>query len=134
MRIASLVYNNFTNDSRVEKQALSLSNSGKLDLTVFGLWKKGLLENENKADLEFSVLKIYSSFLKGASGRVISFLEFSIKVSWRIRQVDVVHCHDFHPLPAMIFKLLFTHNFLVVYDAHEFESKKLGLGNSQVYA
>ena len=128
MRVASLVYNNFTNDSRVEKQALSLSNSG-FDLTVLGLWKKGLLKNENKAGFRIQRFKIYSSFLKGASGRVISFLEFSIKVSWRIRQVDVVHCHDFHPLPAMIVsKLLFGSLFSVVYDAHEFESKKLGLG------
>ena len=42
---------------------------------------------------------------------------------------DVVHCHDYHPLPAAILaNLIFRSNFRIIYDAHEYESQKLGLG------
>ena len=39
MRVASVVFNYFTNDSRVEKQAMSLGLLG-LEVSVFALWKK----------------------------------------------------------------------------------------------
>ena len=41
MRVASVVFNFFTNDSRVEKQAISLGLLG-FEVTVFALWKNGL--------------------------------------------------------------------------------------------
>ena len=128
MKVASLVHNHFTNDSRVEKQAISLSKSG-YDLTVFGLWKIGLLEEETKQGFNVKRIKLFSSSLKGSIGRFIKFIEFSCKVSWKIKKMDVVHCHDYHPLPAMLLAiLLFRSKFRVIYDAHEYESQKLGLG------
>ena len=129
MKVASLVHNHLTHDSRVEKQALSLGNAG-YDLNVFGLWKKGLLEEETKQGFKIKRIKICTSFLKGSIGRLIKFAEFTCKVSLKIKKMDVVHCHDFHPLPAMIInKILFRSNSYVIYDAHEYESQKLGLGN-----
>jgi len=128
LKIASIVLNDFTRDSRVEKQATSLTKAG-YDLTVFGLWKEGLQENERKKGFNVRRIKIYTSFLKGSLGRLIKFVEFTLKVSWSIRQREIVHCHDYHPLPAiLIAKFFYRSNFSVIYDAHEFESQKLGLG------
>jgi glycosyltransferase involved in cell wall biosynthesis len=128
--VASLVHNNFTYDSRVEKQAMALASAG-YDLTVFGLWDKGLLEEESKEGFNVTRMKIFSSFLTGPLGRFIRFIEFTCKVSWRIKEMDVVHCHDYHPLPAtLLAKFFFRSNFRIIYDAHEYESQKLGLGKT----
>ena len=127
-KVASIVLNNFTRDSRVQKQAISLSKAG-YDLTVFALWKKGLLEAETKEDFKIKRIRIFSSFLNGSLGRLIKFLEFSCKASWKIKKTDIVHCHDYHPLPAILLAILFFRSkFRVIYDAHEYESQKLGLG------
>ena len=128
MTVFSIVYNNFTLDSRVEKQAISLAKAGYV-LTVIGLWKKGLLPNEIREGVKIQRIKINSAFLKGSIGRLINFVEFTCKVSLLIKRKNVVHCHDFHPLPAVILsKLVLRSKFYVIYDAHEYESEKLGLG------
>jgi len=45
------------------------------------------------------------------------------------RQSGIVHCHDYHLLPAMVIaKFFFRSNFFLIYDAHEFESQKIGFG------
>ena len=124
------MHNHFTNDSRVEKQAMTLARAG-YDLTVFGLWDNGLLEEESKEGFKVTRVKTFSSFLTGPFGRFIRFIEFTCKVSWRIKEIDVVHCHDYHPLPAtLLAKLFFRSNFRIIYDAHEYESQKLGLGKT----
>ena len=71
MKVASLVHNHLTHDSRVEKQALSLGNAG-YDLNVFGLWKKGLLEEETKQGFKIKRIKICTSFLKGSIHRMVT--------------------------------------------------------------
>jgi glycosyltransferase involved in cell wall biosynthesis len=127
-KVSSIVLNDFTRDSRVQKQASSLAKAG-YDLTVFALWKKGLLKAEAKEGFKIRRIRIFSSFLSGSFGRLIKFLEFSCKVSWEIKKTDIVHCHDYHPLPAMLLaNLFFRSKFRVIYDAHEYESQKLGLG------
>ena len=128
MKVASLVHNHFTNDSRVEKQAVSLAKAG-YDLTVFGLWDEGLFQMEEKLGFKVIRIKTFSSFFTGRFGRFIKFVEFTCKVSWKIKRMDVVHCHDFQPLPAtLLANLFFRSNFRIIYDAHEYESQKLGLG------
>lgn len=130
MRISSLVFNNFTKDSRVEKQAMSLSKLG-YDLTVFALWDRGLQTCELKDEYKIERIKSLTPSIKSRLGKIIQFFDFSLKVSFRIRRVDLVHCHDFHPLPAVILsKLVLRSKFCVIYDAHEFESEKLGLGKT----
>ena len=127
MRISSLVFNNFTKDSRVEKQAMSLSKLG-YDLTVFALWDRGLQTCELKDEYKIERIKSLTPSIKSRLGKIIQFFDFSLKVSFRIRRVDLVHCHDFHPLPAVILsKLILRSKFYVIYDAHEYESEKLGL-------
>ncbi len=92
-------------------------------------WRK----KQNKV-LKLKELKYVPLFLKGSIGRLVKFAEFTCKVSLKIKKMDVVHCHDFHPLPAMIInKILFRSNSYVIYDAHEYESQKLDLGNGSKF-
>ncbi len=127
MKVSSIVLNNFTNDSRVEKQAISLSQAG-FDLTVFGLWKMGLKSHEVKTGYKIERIKLQTISLRGRLGRLLKFIEYSFRVAWRIKNGVIIHCHDYHPLPAMLLaKLFFRSKSYVIYDAHEFESQKLGL-------
>ena len=100
MKIASIVYNCFTNDSRVEKQATSLAIA-EYDLTVYALWKEGFQEHESKSGFSVRSIKIYT-FFEWIFRKLIKFIEFTLKVSWMTRQSGIVHCHDYHPLPAML--------------------------------
>ncbi|MEC8243657.1 MAG: glycosyltransferase [Verrucomicrobiota bacterium] len=134
MKIASIVYNCFTNDSRVEKQATSLAEA-KYELTVYALWKKGFQEHERKSGFSVRRIKIYTSLLSGSLGKLIKFIEFTLKVSWMTRQSGIVHCHDYHPLPAMLIaKFFLRSNCFLIYDAHEFESQKIGFGRFSRFA
>ena len=130
MHVASVVFNFFTNDSRVEKQANSLGKTGH-EVTVFALWKNGLEKEETKEGFKIRRIRLFSSFLYGPFGRFIKFLEFNCRVSWKIKKTDIVHCHDYHPLPAMLLANLFLRSkFYVIYDAHEYESQKMGLAKT----
>jgi glycosyltransferase involved in cell wall biosynthesis len=130
MHVASVVFNFFTNDSRVEKQANSLGKTGH-EVTVFALWNNGLEEEETKEGFKIRRIRLFSSFLNGPFGRFIKFLEFNCRVSWKIKKTDIVHCHDYHPLPAMLLANLFLRSkFYVIYDAHEYESQKMGLAKT----
>jgi glycosyltransferase involved in cell wall biosynthesis len=130
MHVASVVFNFFTNDSRVEKQANSLGKTGH-EVTVFALWNNGLEEEETKDGFKIRRIRLFSSFLNGPFGRFIKFLEFNCRVSWKIKKTDIVHCHDYHPLPAMLLANLFLRSkFYVIYDAHEYESQKMGLAKT----
>ena len=134
MKIASIVYNCFTNDSRVEKQATSLAVA-EYELTVYALWEEGFQEHESKSGFSVRRIKIYTSPLSGSLGKLIKFIEFTLKVSWMTRQSGIVHCHDYHPLPAMLIaKFFFRSNFFLIYDAHEFESQKIGFGRFSKFA
>ncbi len=133
MKVASLVHNNFIRDSRVQKQAISLANAG-CDLTVFALWKKGISQEEFIDGYKIRRYRIYC-LLNGNFGKFLKFLEFSLRMSWQIRQMDIIHCHDYHPLLAMLIsKYFFRSKFLVIYDAHEYESQKLGFGRFSKFA
>jgi hypothetical protein len=76
LKITSIVFNNFTNDSRVEKQARSLCNYG-YDLVIVALWSSGLPKFEKKNGYEVIRLSLISSFLGGQLGKIFKFLEFS---------------------------------------------------------
>ena len=122
----------FTNDSRVEKQANSLGKTGH-EVTVFALWKNGLEEEETKEGFKkLGGSNYLALFLYGPFGRFIKFLEFNCRVSWKIKKTDIVHCHDYHPLLAMLLANLFLRSkFYVIYDAHEYESQKMGFGKNR---
>ena len=126
-KVSSVVLNNFTNDSRVEKQAKSLTKAG-FNLTVFGLWKNGLEVNEEKDGYKIERIKLHTNLIHGNIGRILKFIEFSLKVAEKIKNTEVIHCHDYHPILSIIFsRFLYRNNSKIIYDAHELETEKNGL-------
>ena len=127
MKVSSIVLNNFTNDSRVEKQAITLSRAG-FNLTVLGLWKEGLQPNQQKDGYKIERIQLLTSSLNGKLGRALKFIEFSFKVASRIKNADIIHCHDYHPILSIFFSIFFLGNdSRIIYDAHELETEKNGL-------
>ena len=127
LKVSSIVLNNFTNDSRVEKQAITLSRAG-FNLTVLGLWKEGLESNQHKDGYKIERIKLLTSFFNGRLGRALKFVEFSVKVALRIKNTDIIHCHDYHPILSILFSIFFLGNVSkIIYDAHELETEKNGL-------
>ena len=120
LKVSSIVLNNFTNDSRVEKRAITLSRAG-FNLTVLGLWK-GLQPNQQKDGYKIERIQLLTSSLNGKLGRALKFIEFSFKVASRIKNADIIHCHDY--LNTVYFLLdIFWVMIRGIYDAHELEMK-----------
>ena len=127
-KVASVVLNPFTRDSRVEKEAEALTVGGYA-VTVFALSRKDLPRDEKRSGYFVERLPVFARFL-GSSffAHAVKTIEFSLRLAWRLRRFDFVHCHDFHPLPAaLLVRLTRMSKAKIVYDAHEFESRKNGL-------
>jgi len=136
MKVANIVFNPFTNDSRVLKESISLSANGyKVEVIAHG--DEGLKEqervkgvivkrlnylNRKKTTSKFAKLKIYLFWLKDV-----------IKC---VKEFDILHCNDLNTLPiGFIIKKFFNKNIKVVYDAHEYETETYALkGTSQKVA
>jgi len=127
LKIASIVNNCFTNDSRVKKQAISLTNAG-YEVSVFALWRDGLDHLSHENGYQVKRVKTYLFSDKNIVTKTFRILVFSFSLSLEIHKFDIVHCHDFHPLPAILLsKLFFRSKSIVIYDAHELQSEKLAL-------
>jgi len=132
MRVANIVFNPFTNDSRVLKESISLANGG-FEVEVIAHGDKNLAKEEivdgikvkrfgyldrKVTTSKLSKLKIYLSWAKEVAGYVKSF--------------DILHCNDLNTLPiAFVVKKFYNKDIKVVYDAHEYESEVLGLSGVQ---
>lgn len=128
VKIANIVFNPFTNDSRVIKESISLSNAGyKVEVIAHG--DKNLKEYEEQENFivrrfayldrkvtksKLSKLKIYLSYLKQSVNYCKNF--------------DILHCNDLNTLPiGFIIKKFYNENIKIVYDAHEYETEINGL-------
>ncbi|WP_419773866.1 glycosyltransferase family 4 protein [Halarcobacter sp.] len=125
-KIASIVLNNFTHDSRVEKEAVTLSSS--YNVTVYALWAKGLKEEENKT-YDIKRLKLKSkNFSKKKAVQALKYLELIYRFYKASDTVDYYHCHDLNTLPiAIITKYVKNRKSKIIYDAHEHETEVDGL-------
>lgn len=123
MRVASVVFNHFTNDSRVEKQAISLGLLG-FEVCVFALWKDGLpSEQINKS---YSICRLHLKLRKYDSKfiGILKFCELILKFAFRIRKFNVVHCHDCTPLiSGLLAKIMSFGKVKIIYDAHEYQTE-----------
>lgn len=120
VRVAMLVINAFTHDTRVQKEARALTKAG-YEVMVFALHDTGLPERQARDGYWVERIRVRSRgwgtllFI-----RMLKYLEFSIRAIRRIvrLQPDVVHAHDVNALlPAYVAARLA--NARLVYDAHE---------------
>ena len=120
--VVHLVLNNFTNDSRVLKEADSLQANG-YDVNVVALHEPPLNEYESLGDVSVHRVKLVSrSWPKYRFIQIIKYFEFAFRVILKYRRADVFHCNDLSALPiGVMVKLILNRKTKVVYDAHEFE-------------
>ncbi len=112
-----IVFNDFRNDSRVEKTCRSLSDCG-YDITVFAFGGHGLPSYEKRDGL-----RIYRS---GGLGRIERLIRLSFRFLSTAYKLDFIHCNDLEPLPLCVLaKLLKFGKTKLFYDAHELETEKL---------
>ena len=131
LKIASIVLNNFKNDSRVLKTNISLQNAG-YSVQVVALWEDGVEEFEVIQNIPVHRVKLKSKdWSKNKLVQLVKYLELMYKCVKLYKDYDVIHCNDLNALPiGVVMKKYFNKNIKIVYDAHEHESYRAGYGNT----
>lgn len=114
-----------TSDRRSHKQALTAARHGAT-VRLFGVWKSGLDYIEDKPLYQITRLEVCSGTKIGRYFRYC----YELKRQFNSFDPDVLHIHSPVLLPLVI---LFGINKTIVYDCHEFESEKTGLGRFQKF-
>lgn len=124
MKVLSVVFNPFVNDSRVLKECRSLAKAG-YSVQVAALHQEGLMTREVVSGICVERIALATRRLKGKIAKVLKYAEVAVKLLPRIRKVDIVHCNDLDPLPICIMaKVISGGRIKIVYDAHEFETEQ----------
>ncbi|MFW6272652.1 MAG: glycosyltransferase family 4 protein [bacterium] len=125
--VVSIVLNNFTNDSRVLKEAISLKRAGYY-VTVIALHEKSLADKEIIQDIYVRRFKLKTrNWSKIKIVQLIKYLEFLIKIVIYHRNTDIFHLNGLAVLPFGVFtRIIFNRNLKIVYDAHEYETERNG--------
>jgi len=127
-KVISVVLNNFINDSRVLKEAISLQKAG-YEVEVVALWEEGLKEYETTKNIFVHRVKLKSkNWSKNRFIQLIKYLEFIYKTVKKYKNSDIFHCNDLSSLPVgVVVKKFYNKNIKIVYDAHEYETEIDGL-------
>jgi glycosyltransferase involved in cell wall biosynthesis len=126
-KIANIVLNDFTNDSRVYKISQSLNGFNYIT-SVVAIHNHGLKEKEFINGVKVERIKLLSRpWPKWKWIQMIKYLEFVFRAFWRFRKVDIVHSNDLSALPVAVLIKFFGKNVKVVYDCHEYETEINGL-------
>ena len=131
-KIANIVFNPFTNDSRVLKESFSLAYNG-YDVEVIAHGDDALATQEQKDGIKI-VRFAYLNRKKTSSKlqKLVIYLQWVQQVSSYVKDFDILHCNDLNALPiAYIVKRVYKRDIKVVYDAHEYETEINGLGGIQ---
>lgn len=126
-KVANLVLNDFTNDSRVLKTSLTLEKLG-FECVVLAMHNTGLELKESISGVSVRRIKLRTRPLpKWKPIQLVKYLEFLLKAFWLHRDVDIVHCNDLNALPIGVLIKFFRNNVKLVYDCHEYETEVYGL-------
>jgi len=126
--VASIVLNNFKNDSRVLKENISLQNAGYA-VKVVALHEEPLSEFDLIQDIKVHRIKLKSrNWSKNKAIQLLKYFEFIYRVVKEYKDSDILHCNDLNTLPiGYIIKKFYNKDVKIVYDAHEFETEISGL-------
>lgn len=121
--ILSLVLHSFETDNRVLRACDSLISTG-FDVKVAALQERDLPLQEQFGKVHVERIVLWTrSWPKWRPIQFIKYVEWGLRISWRYRQYDIIHCNDINTLPAgILLKILTRGRAKVIYDAHEFES------------
>jgi glycosyltransferase involved in cell wall biosynthesis len=124
-RVASIVLNSFTNDSRVYKEAVSLIRIG-YHVEVVALHESNLPVNETIQQVSVHRMQLKTHHLpRKPFFQAFKYAEFIFKTISQYKNFEIIHCHDLETLPIGVWiKLFFNKQAKVVYDAHEHETER----------
>jgi glycosyltransferase involved in cell wall biosynthesis len=115
-----IVLNNFLNDSRVIKEATTLSTKFK-NVHVFAIHEDGLKEKEINDHFSVTRIKLVTkNWSKFKLVQILKYLEFCFKAYRLTRKSENVMVVDLSALPIGYFLKLFNSKIHVVYDSHEY--------------
>lgn len=130
-KVANIVLNDFTNDSRVYKVSKSLTQLG-FETTVVAMYNDGLIEEESMDGFAVNRIKLRSRpWSKSKPVQIIKYLEFLFRAASRFRKADIIHCNDLNSLPVGLLIKLFGRGKKIVYDCHEYETEANGLKGAE---
>lgn len=127
-KVILIVLNNFINDSRVLKEAVTLQENG-FNVRVIALHEGDLKEFDTIEGVAVHRIKLKTRFLpKLYFIQIIKYMEFFLEIVKKYRKVNIIHANDLGPLPIAVFiKKVFNKKMKVIYDAHEYERERNGL-------
>lgn len=129
-KVVSIVMNNFKNDTRVLKEAITLKNNN-FDVKVLALHdgKSSLKEYDSVSDIDVHRVILKTKNLpKSLAYQMLKYCEFFYKAVKECKKADIIHCNDLQPLPVAAAAKLFSFGKTkIVYDAHEYETEVKGL-------
>jgi len=122
-KVANIVLNDFTNDSRVLKTSQSLIRLG-FSVTVVALYNRGLNRFEKKDNIFINRIKLISKpWPKFKIIQIIKYLEFVVRAVILCRDKNIFYCNDLNALPVGLLVKFFYRRVKVIYDCHEYETE-----------
>jgi len=123
-KVANIVFNPFTNDSRVLKESVSLARYG-YEVEVIAHGDSGLAKEEVVNGIKVSRLSFLDrKITRSKAGKFKAYILWLAAVIKAVKSFDVLHCNDLTALPiGVIVKKFYNHNVKLVYDAHEYETQ-----------
>lgn len=130
-KVLSIVTNYFEFDNRVLKEAISLNNNGYYT-HVAAQYNEGSKEHEVVQGIPVRRIKLVTKkWPKSSFFQLFKYLEFSLKIAFKYKDFNYVHCNDLDTLPIGVFMKIFLNRRLeVVYDAHEYETERNGMSET----
>lgn len=131
--ILHISHTDIQSDSRILKEISSLKKCEKYNLFAIGV---NDLQGEKRvnSDIKITSLNIRSRNIPFVP-KIIKYLLVTLEISLKIfflsisKKIDLIHCHDTTVLPVGVLLKFFKRN-KVIYDAHELESDRNGLGKT----
>lgn len=130
-KLSVLVLNEFDNDSRVKKEAMSLSLHYNVEVMALG--KKNLFDCSSD-DYGFNVVRVAdynrtSNGVRKKISQILCYIKYFFLTLFALRHSRFVHCNDLNTLPIGVLSRLIFRKVKVVYDAHEYETETIWMKN-----
>lgn len=124
IKIASFVFNDFTHDSRVLKEAVSLKNAG-YDITVVAHGNKNLEKEDTIQNIRVKRFSYFNrKVTKNIFSKLMIYIQYVLASVVYAKSCAAVHCNDLNTLPiGYIIKKFYNKDVKIIYDAHEYETE-----------
>lgn len=135
-----IVLNEFVHDTRVLKECRSLVSCG-FSVIVICLHGEDLMENDSQDGIRINRIRIrlrnLPKFVKKLYViQLLGFFEFFLRFilyCFRMKRIDIVHCHDLQALPLGLALKVMRKAPKCIYDMHELETERKTLKQKSIW-